>query len=171
MGKITPVAGVSLNKSATTIYTGNTETLTASVAPATATNKAVTWSSSNPAVASVDAAGTVTALAPGMAAITVSTADGAKVASCAVTVTKDPVANAIAIVDDCLLMAYPNPTDGIVTVTGLAPGAIVRIFSIAGTQVTTLTAEAETIVIDLSSLAAGMYFLNVDGRTLRVIRK
>ena len=76
MGKITPVAGVSLNKSATTIYTGNTETLIASIAPATATNKAVTWSSSNAAVASVDAAGTVTAHATGTATITATTVDG-----------------------------------------------------------------------------------------------
>ncbi len=82
-----PVTGVSLNKSATTLTVGASETLTATVAPASATNKAVTWSSSNPAVASV-ANGTVTANAPGTATITVATADGNKTAGCTVTITQ-----------------------------------------------------------------------------------
>ena len=105
-----------------------------------------------------------------MAAITVTTVDGAKVASCTVTVTNDPVANAI-VVDDGLLMAYPNPTDGIVTVTGLTPGATIRIYSTFGSLVATHKADSEKTTLDLAPLAAGMYFVNVDGRTLKVIRK
>ncbi|GHV09761.1 hypothetical protein FACS1894162_1090 [Bacteroidia bacterium] len=83
-----PVTGVSLNKTATTIVGINsTETLTATVAPSNATNKAVTWSSSNTSIATVSTAGVVTAKAAGTATITAKTTDGNKTATCAVTVT------------------------------------------------------------------------------------
>lgn len=82
-----PVAGVSLNKNTLNLAIGTSETLTASVAPADATNKEVVWSSSNEAVATVDATGKVTAVAAGTATITVTTTDGGKTAPCAVSVT------------------------------------------------------------------------------------
>lgn len=64
-----------------------TETLTAIVTPTNAANKAVSFSSSNEAVATVDAStGLVTAVAVGTATITVTTSDGSKQASCEVTV-------------------------------------------------------------------------------------
>ena len=82
-----PVTGVSLNKSSTSLTVGKTEILTATVTPTNATNKAVTWSSNNTAVATVDN-GTITAKAKGSATITVRTSDGNKTATCAVTVTE-----------------------------------------------------------------------------------
>ena len=83
------VTGVSLNKNTTTIKVGGTETLTATVEPANATNKAVTWSSDNISVATVDANGLVTAVAEGSATITVTTEDGSKTATCTVIVTNN----------------------------------------------------------------------------------
>ena len=80
------VTGVTLNKTALTLETGASETLTATVAPANATNQKVTWKSSNPAVASVDANGKVTGVAAGEATITVTTEDGGKTATCKVRV-------------------------------------------------------------------------------------
>ncbi len=65
---------------------GGSETLVATIAPTNATNKSVTWSSSNSSVASVDANGKVTALAVGNATITVTTADGGKTANATVIV-------------------------------------------------------------------------------------
>ncbi|RRD54666.1 Ig-like domain-containing protein, partial [Tannerella forsythia] len=62
--------------------------------PATATNKKVTWTSSNTAVATVDGSGTVKGIAPGTATITVTTADGGKTATAAVTV-KEAAAPAV----------------------------------------------------------------------------
>ena len=80
------VTGVTLNKTSTSLYVGDTETLTATVAPDNATNKAVTWTSSNPSVATVEN-GVVTALARGTAVITATAADGSGAsASCTVTV-------------------------------------------------------------------------------------
>jgi|GEM_PF-2014600 len=81
------VTGVSLNKSSTTLTVGGTETLVATVLPDNATNKNVTWSSSNTSVATVSSTGLVSAIAPGTATITAtSQADSNKYDTCAVTV-------------------------------------------------------------------------------------
>lgn len=80
------VRGVSLDQSALTLAEGGTAQLTATVEPIDATNKKVTWNSSAPGVATVDASGNVTAVAEGTAIITVTTKDGAKTATCTVTV-------------------------------------------------------------------------------------
>ena len=79
------VSGVSLNKTSTSLTVGATETLAAVIAPSNATNKNVTWSSSNSSVATV-ANGVVTAVATGSATVTVTTADGSRTAACNVTV-------------------------------------------------------------------------------------
>ena len=80
------VTGVTLNKTALTLNIGASETLSATVAPADATNKKVTWKSSDAAVATVDTNGKVTAVKAGEATITVTTEDGGKTATCKVTV-------------------------------------------------------------------------------------
>ena len=85
-----PATGISLNKTATTIYTGSSETLTATVTPSDSTD-AVEWSSDKPAVAKVDSTGKVTAIAPGTATITAKA--GSKSASCVVTVENAPCAH------------------------------------------------------------------------------
>ncbi len=80
------VTNVTLNKIALALTEGGSETLTATVAPANATNKNVTWVSDKPEVASVEN-GKVTAKKAGTATITVtSAADSTKKASCVVTV-------------------------------------------------------------------------------------
>ena len=81
-----PVAGVSLEYEELTISTGAPETLTATVLPDNATNKTVTWESSDPSVATVDENGVVTGVRRGTATITVKTVDGEKTATCTVTV-------------------------------------------------------------------------------------
>ena len=80
------VTGVSLNRDATTLTVGETEQLTATVSPSNATNKTVSWNSSNPAVVSVGSKGLITANAAGTATITVTTEDGNKTAQCVITV-------------------------------------------------------------------------------------
>ncbi|MCH5151821.1 MAG: glycosyl hydrolase 53 family protein [Clostridiales bacterium] len=81
-----PVTGVTLNKNTLALIFTRSETLTATVLPANATDKNVIWSSDNPSVASVDGTGKVTAVAVGSAKITVTTSDGGKTAECDVTV-------------------------------------------------------------------------------------
>jgi uncharacterized protein YjdB len=74
------------------LITGNnTVTLTATVLPSNASNKAVTWSSSNNAVATVSSSGVVTPIAAGIAIVTVRTVDGGYADACVVTVTTQEV--------------------------------------------------------------------------------
>ena len=87
-----PVTGVSVTPTAGSVTVGQTLTLTASVAPADATNKAVTWSSSSDSIATVSDEGVVTGVAEGDATITVTTEDGGFTATCNVTVEAATVA-------------------------------------------------------------------------------
>lgn len=80
------VTGVTLNKTSIELAPGSATTLKATVEPEDATYPEVTWSSSDESVATVDAGGKVTAVAQGTATITVTTVDGGKTATCAVTV-------------------------------------------------------------------------------------
>ena len=83
-----PATGVTLNEYSLTLTNiGDTVTLIATVSPDTATDKSVTWTSSNTEVATVNNNGVVTAVANGTATITATTADGTnKTATCEVTV-------------------------------------------------------------------------------------
>lgn len=86
-----PVESVSLDKTSLTMYLNDTVTLNATVNPSTATNKNISWSSDNPTAATVDQeTGLVTGVSTGTANITVTTEDGNKIATCAVTVTDTP---------------------------------------------------------------------------------
>ena len=80
-----PVTGITLNKTTMELTEGDDVVLTATVLPEDATNKKVTWISSDETVATVKD-GKVTALKPGTAKITVKTEDGGKTAECQVTV-------------------------------------------------------------------------------------
>jgi hypothetical protein len=72
----TAVTGVTLDREQLSLQVGGAATLTATVAPSSATDKTVAWSSSVPAVAGVSSAGTVVAYAPGTATVTATTVDG-----------------------------------------------------------------------------------------------
>jgi uncharacterized protein YjdB len=85
------VTGVTLSPTTATLGVGATQQLTATVAPANATNKTVTYSSNNTGVATVNGSGVVTAIAAGSATIAVTTQDGAKIATSAITITASNV--------------------------------------------------------------------------------
>ena len=78
-----PVSSVTLDQTSITMEVGDTKTLTATVLPVDASNKAVTWTSSAPGVAAVDD-GVVTAWRPGT--VTITATAGGQTASCEVTV-------------------------------------------------------------------------------------
>jgi len=86
-GSSVAVTGVTVSPTTATIAVSGTQQLTATIAPTNATNKNVTWTTSNTAIATVSSSGLVTGIASGSAAITVTTADQAKTATCAITVT------------------------------------------------------------------------------------
>ena len=79
------VTGVTLDKTTDSIEVGDTTTLTATVVPSNATDKTVSWATSNSSVATVSG-GVVTGVSAGTAVITVTTVDGGYTATCTVTV-------------------------------------------------------------------------------------
>ena len=94
-----PATGISLNQTSATLTTkGQTLQLTATVTPSNATDKSVTWTSSNTSVAVVSSTGLVTAVSDGTATITATTADGSnKTATCTVTVNIPVLATGISL--------------------------------------------------------------------------
>ncbi|MGH2897110.1 MAG: cadherin-like beta sandwich domain-containing protein, partial [Solirubrobacteraceae bacterium] len=79
-----PVTGIALSASSLRLDTTTTTTaaLVATLSPPGATDRAVTWASSNPAAATVDATGVIHAVAAGQTVITVTSHDGGFTASC-----------------------------------------------------------------------------------------
>lgn len=87
VNSVVKVTSVSLSPTSASISGTGTQQLTATILPSNATNKSVTYTSSNSSVATVNSStGLVTGVAPGTATITVTTNDGAKKATCAITV-------------------------------------------------------------------------------------
>ena len=85
------IAELKLNKTAVSLEEGRSDSITVSIRPNDAANKTLSWTSSNPSVATVSN-GTIRALKPGSATITVMTTDGSGLsATCGVTVTAKPV--------------------------------------------------------------------------------
>ncbi len=90
--KTVHVTGVTLNKTELEMEAYGSASqykLVQTVAPNNATDKTVSWASSDPTIATVDGSGNVTALKPGNASITVTTKDGQHTATCLITVTNE----------------------------------------------------------------------------------
>jgi hypothetical protein len=145
-----PVTGVTVAPTSTTLAAGASTTLTATVAPANATNQAVTWITSNPAVATVNSSGVVTGVGSGTATITVITQSGGFTATSTITVTSvsvpvtgvtvSPVSASIAVgatsaltatvapanaTDKTVTWASSNPAVATVTASGVVTGVAV----------------------------------------------
>lgn len=86
-GTDVPVTGVTITGGQRELEVGDSCTFAATVSPSNATNKSVTWTTSDPSVATVSSSGTVTAVGEGTATITVTTADGGRTAFVTLTVT------------------------------------------------------------------------------------
>ncbi len=139
-----PVTGVTLDKGTLSLFTGESETLNATVAPGDATNKNVTWSSDKPEVATVDANGKITAKGEGEATITVRTADGSYTATCTVKVT-DPVYD---------MTTDPAALDFGSAYTGYAqPAAQTVTVKNTGNQPVTLTQPSSTDNFEVGALS------------------
>lgn len=85
-----PVTGVTISPKTAEIEVGATQQLTASVAPDNADNKKITYSTSDDTIAVVNSSGLVTAKKEGQATITVTTEDGSKTDTAAITVVPKP---------------------------------------------------------------------------------
>lgn len=84
--KTVKVKSVKLNETKLRLMVGDSDKLKATISPSNATNKAVTWKSSNSAIAKVSSSGKVTGISKGTATITCTTKDGKIKKTCKVTV-------------------------------------------------------------------------------------
>ncbi|MCL2425484.1 MAG: Ig-like domain-containing protein [Oscillospiraceae bacterium] len=157
---ILPVSIV-LDPTSATVDSGEILTVTATVLPETAGNRAVTWSSSNNAVASVDDNGVVLAIGGGTAIITAtSIAAPTVMAEFEITVEGDPIDT-----DTAIVVSIQNDFDirqlGAI-VRDNAPRQIISLLP-AGTQTGTLTANGQ---IQLRAVVEGAYDSSVTWRSL-----
>ena len=148
--KTVAVTDVTLNNSKMGLFVGDSGQLTATVQPSNATNKDVTWSSSDEKVATVNS-GKVTAVKAGTATITATAADGSgKTASCEVTVT----ARTYALSADPAALGFGSVQTGY-----SQPAAVTVTVKNTGNQALTLTqptaANFEVGALSEKGLAAG----------------
>ncbi len=156
----TPVTGVGLNKSTTSILVGGEEWLTANFVPNNAKNKIVTWTSSNSGVASVDETGRVFGESIGTAVITATTADGGFTANCTVTVTQFLP---LTITPPTLTLSkvYDGNTSAVVTpgtLSGVVAGDVVTVSAVANYNNSAVgTGKTITVVYTLGGTDAAIY--------------
>ncbi len=159
-----PVTGVTLDKTVLIIKKGESISLTATVLPADATNKALNWSSDRPKVATVDNLGKVTGLTVGTATITVKTEDGDKTASCLVTVDNDDS------VEEIITSGINFWTlNGILHINfkeSTLSDRVVSIFDMSGKLVYINSALSDELQIYLPS---GVYIVKVGGIAFKVL--
>ena len=156
-----PVTGVTLDKSTLTLNPGGvTGVLTATVSPENATDKSVTWSSSNIAIATVDK-GIVTPVSVGTATITVTTTDGSKTASCVVKVE----VNTISVTGITLVASKSVALNESLTLTAtVAPSnATVKDITWSSSDVTVATVDASGILTLLKVGTTTITATTVDG--------
>ncbi len=117
LGKYVPksVKGVSLDRGTLTMVVGSTRQLSAKVEPADIKNPKLSWTSSDPGVATVAKDGTVTAVSVGTTTVTVKTVDGGFTATCAVTVISPSDVPAPEAVDLGLSVKWANMNVGAIT--------------------------------------------------------
>ena len=139
---VTAVTGVSVNPTSVSLEPGKSASVVAQVTPDNATNKSVSWSSSNPAAATVDGNGKITAVAVGEAIITATTADGGKTSTCKVTVTQNV---ALALKEATASVAVSGKYQIVPTVTGTT-----------NTAVTYATSNDKVATVDASGVVTGV---------------
>jgi endoglucanase len=165
------VTGVTLSPRIDTVTVGDTSRLAAIVLPSVATNTAITWTSSNEAVATVSSTGLVTGISAGNATITVTTQNIGKTATCLVTVLNVTGVDLSATVKELpksfsLKQNYPNPFNPSTTISFDLPKksfVSLIIFDVLGREMAKILSEemsAGTYTQQWSAngLPSGIYF-------------
>lgn len=155
------VSGVILNKNVTTIFIGASEDLEETIVPVNATNQGVAWTSSNNAVATVNANGKVTGVGAGTAIITVTTADGGETDVCAVTVVAFVPVEDISLNKNALALAVAG--DETLTVTFDPVNASNQAVTWVSDDVAVATVDAEGKVTGVLAGTAEITVTSVDG--------
>ncbi|MFY0606554.1 MAG: Ig-like domain-containing protein [Cyclobacteriaceae bacterium] len=159
------VSGVSLSRSSLDMNEGETHQLLATIEPSNATNKEVSFSSSDATIASVDASGLVKALSEGTADIKVTSEDGgfSDMVLVQVTSTKEVLS-----AKTSRLAIYPNPAQNHIILPDHLNGAYV-VMDMSGRKILTGLMDSRTLNVD--QLKAGAYFVVVGEQRLRFIKQ
>lgn len=153
---------ITLDRYVLTLEEGQTATVSATLANATAGSE-ITWTSANPAIATVDSDGLVTAIKAGTTEVTASCGDAS--ASCAVTVNE----KAVGIIEAPLATLTLRRDGDQLYVGGLEAGQPVELYSLSGIKVAATVASAVgRAVIPVGSLTSGTYVLSASGLTLKI---
>ncbi|UXX79142.1 Ig-like domain-containing protein [Reichenbachiella carrageenanivorans] len=167
---VTSVTSVSLNATAETIKVGEVHSLIATVLPANATNKSISWSSDDPSIATV-VEGKVTGIAAGTTIITVTTADGSKSASFEITVASESGTVTAIGQEAHQVKVYPNPGSSKIFIRNVLGYSQVSIVSLLGTTVLVQPITKEGMSIDISQIENGVYLMNFYGENGTAIMK
>ena len=173
-GLIDRVTGIILDPTSHTMGAGEQVQITATVLPATANNKTITWSTSNPAVATVSATGLVTALADGSCTITATSTDGSGVsAGCAITVSRPDIrfaeSSKTMYDGEVAVLTYSkiSPPSGVPVVTSSAPGVVEIVESTsAGAKIRAKTVGKATITATLEGISTTC---TIDVQLLKIV--
>ena len=171
---VIPVESVDVTPAECIIPLKGAKALKATVNPSNATNKTITWSSSNTAIATVSSTGTVTAKSVNGEVEIYATAANGVVGICVVTVGTGKSLPVDAETDE--ITVYPNPTNGELRITNYELGITnIEIFDMLGRPVganlrVCPTANDET-VINISHLPTGVYFIRIETENGKIVTR
>lgn len=155
------VTGVSIdNCPSGDMNIGNSNQLIAIVSPSDATDKAVTWTSSNTSVATVNAQGLVTTgVASGTTTITVTTNNGSYVNNCEVNVVAEVLSTKE--LNKLGVSIFPNPANTYFTIKSETNLENISLYSLTGKQMMHKMVESNEYLLDLSTFSKGLYLLSI----------
>lgn len=163
-----PVTEITLNKTEMILNVDSTELLIATISPANATNKNVSWSSSDPTIAKVSETGLVTAITTGTSIIIVSTEDGGKTATCKVTVNKNDVS--IDLIEKNQITAYISNNQ--LTIKNQTSTETINVYMIDGVKINSVQKTDYNIAIDASTIPSGVFIITgSSGWTKKLIKQ
>ena len=160
-----PLESIILSATEATLFEGDSVSLTVETLPTFASEHSVTWSSSDPTVATVDETGEVKAHAAGKAIITATACDGGgAMSTCEVTVLKKDtgIDNAEASV------LSVQSRDGAIIINGLEEGSQVSVYSAMGTLMTTTTATNGSAIITTGLSKGNIAIVKVGAQCIKV---
>ncbi len=158
------VTNIALDKSTATVEVTRSIQLTATITPANATIKTVTWSSSKPGVATVDGNGKVTGVAVGTTVITATAVDGGATATCTVNVTPFTTPGYVIIIGDYAMSK--NPTDDVLQNTGSSSSQKYNYTGLDGVIYHEGDDPTEDITWLFEETSGGYYITTLDGKYL-----
>lgn len=165
------VTGITLNPTSHKFTVlGGVFPIVATVFPATANNKALTWSCSNTAVATVDASGNVTSVGDGTCTITASSTDGTNIsATCAIEVNSKVYVTGVTVAPETLIM-FTGATEQL-TATLLPADASVNTVSWSSSNTGIATVDASGKVTAVAAGTTDITVMSTDDNSKKAICK